>query len=48
MTVQRSNLKKLLAIIAAITLIFMIGCKDSPVDVVDNSEQIVIRKHYKK
>jgi hypothetical protein len=35
---QRSILKNLLAIFTALMLILMIGCKDSPVDVVDNSQ----------
>jgi len=35
---QRANLKNLLAIFTALMLALMIGCKDSPTDVVDNSE----------
>ncbi len=35
---QRAILKNLLAIFTALMLALMIGCKDSPTDVVDNSE----------
>ncbi len=35
---QRSILKNLLTIFTAFMVMLMIGCKDSPTDVVDNSE----------